>query len=165
MAIITKVLYDDHQRVERLFSRYSQGESSLIDIIIDEIELHSTIEEEIVYPALAQIDEGRAEASQQDHDEVKEVIGEIQDLEPGDPGLTKLMRRLERLVMGHVEREERDVFSILKSQLYNEGFEMGDQAFALRQEILASRGEREEVDPLGWPNSGWGPAKVVGGGW
>ena len=165
MAIITKVLYDDHKRVERLFARYSKGESSLIDMIIDELELHSTIEEEIVYPALAEIDPAKAEESQQDHDEVKDVIAEIQDLEPGDPGLTKLMRRLERLVTGHVEREERDVFPLIKERLYHEGFEMGAQAFALRQEILASRGERPEVDPLGWPNSGWGQAKVPGGGW
>jgi iron-sulfur cluster repair protein YtfE (RIC family) len=164
--MVWKVLWDDHRKVEGMFNRYSKGESSLVATICEELELHATIEEEIVYPALAQLDERLAQESEEDHEDVKEIIAEIQDLEPGDPMESKLMKKLERLVSLHVTREERDVFPIIKSRLNDESYEMGRQAFALRQEALGARdGGSSSKNVLGWPGSGWGKSKVVGGGW
>ena len=167
MAMVWKVLWDDHRKVEGMFNRYSKGESSLVANICEELELHATIEEEIVYPAVAQLDERLAQESEEDHEDVKELIAEIQDLEPGDPMESKLMKKLERLVSIHVTREERDVFPILKTRLNDESYEMGRQAFALRQEMLGARdggsSSKNILEP--WPNSGWGKSKVVGGGW
>ena len=169
MAHITKVLWDEHRKVEGMFARLSKGDKAffatvhaptqhnLLGILLHEIEIHSTIEEEIVYPMLAQVDQRRAEQSQDDHDEVKEVIAEIEDKEDGDPAIAGLTKRLERLVSSHAAREEADVFPIIKSRLYHEGFEMGRQAFALRQELLGAgnRGDMKAPSQLGWPGKGW----------
>lgn len=169
MAHITKDLWDQHRKVEAMFGRLSKGDKAffatvhapvdhhLLELIIDEIEIHSAIEEEIVYPMLAQVDERRAEQSQDEHEEIKEVIAQIQDIEGDDPAVNKLAKRLEKLVTTHALREERDVFPIIKSRLYHEGFEMGRQAFAMRQELLGqgSRSSLKAPPRLGWPGAGW----------
>ena len=169
MAHITKDLWDQHRKIEAMFARLTKGDQAfyctvhspmnndLLEIIFDEIEIHSTIEEEVLYPMLAQVDERRAESSQEDHDEIKDVIAEIQDSDPDDPVRSKLARRLEKLLSAHITREERDVFPIVKSRLYHEGFEMGRQAFALRQELLGQGNRMALKAPprLGWPGAGW----------
>ncbi len=169
MAHITKDLWDQHRKVEAMFARLSKGDKAfyatvhapvdhhLLELICDEIEIHSAIEEEVVYPMLAQVDPARAEQSQDDHEEIKDVIAQIQDIEGDDPEVNKLAKRLEKLVSAHALREERDVFPIIKSRLYHEGFEMGRQAFALRQEMLGqgSRSNLKAPPRLGWPGAGW----------
>ncbi len=169
MAHITKDLWDQHRKIEAMFTRLVKGDQAfnatvyapvnndLLEIVCDEIEIHSAIEEEIVYPMLAQVDSRRAEASQDEHDEIKEIIAQIQEIEGDDPEENKLARRLERLVNSHVVREERDVFPLLKARLYHEGFEMGRQAFAMRQEMLGqgNRMSLKEPPRLGWPGAGW----------
>ncbi|MGH9282656.1 MAG: hemerythrin domain-containing protein, partial [Acidimicrobiales bacterium] len=60
MSEITKVMRDDHARFKRLFLRATQAPESL-DIALDlcdELTIHTTIEDEIVYPALARLDPG-----------------------------------------------------------------------------------------------------------
>ena len=169
MAHITKDLWDQHRKIEAMFTRLSKGDKAfyatvhapvdhhLLEIICDEIEIHSAIEEEVLYPMLAQVDSGRAETSQEEHDEVKDIIAQIQDIEGDDPEVNRLAKQLEKLLSAHVLREERDVFPIVKSRLYHEGFEMGRQAFALRQEMLGqgSRHSLKSPPRLGWPGSGW----------
>ncbi|MFN2506415.1 MAG: hemerythrin domain-containing protein [Acidimicrobiales bacterium] len=170
MAHITKDLWDQHRKIEAMFGRHTKGdgafyatvhaptENNLLGIILHEIEIHSAIEEEIVYPMLAQVDERRAEESQQDHEDIKDLMAEIEELETGDPALTKLVKRLEKNVLAHAAREEREVFPIIKQRLYHEGFEMGRQAFALRQEMYGA-GDRQSMKAparLGWPGNGWG---------
>lgn len=169
MAHITKDLWDQHRKIEAMFTRLSKGDQAfyatvhapvdhnLLELICDEIEIHSAIEEEVLYPMLAQVDERRAEASQEDHDEIKDIVAQIQDIEGDDPEVNKLAKRLERLMTAHAAREERDVFPLVKSRLYHEGFDMGRQAFALRQELLGqgSRGGLKAPPRLGWPGAGW----------
>jgi hemerythrin superfamily protein len=167
MAHITKDLWDQHRKIEALFQRLTHGtgafyatihqgaESGVLPYLINEIELHSAIEEEVLYPALAEIDERLANESQQDHDEVRDLIDAIQDTEPGDPALAKLVRRLEKKMMAHARREEQNIFPIVKQRLYHEGFEMGRQAFAVRQELLGARGSTKPPAQLGWPGAGW----------
>ncbi len=167
MAHITKVLWDEHRKLEALFQRLTHGsgayfatihqgaESGVLPYIINEIEIHAAVEEEVLYPALAEIDERLAESSQQDHDEVRDLIAEIQDLEPGDPAIGRLTKRLEKRMMGHARQEEREVFPLVKQRLYHEGFEMGRQAFAVRQEMLGTRGAAKAPAQLGWPGAGW----------
>ena len=169
MAHITKDLWDQHRKIEAMFARLTKGDQAfyctvhspmnndLLEIIVDEIEIHSTIEEEVVYPMLAQVDAARAEQSQDDHEEIKDIIAQIQDIEGDDPEVNKLAKRLEKLMSAHAMREERDVFPIIKSRLYHEGFEMGRQAFALRQEMLGqgSRASLKAPPRLGWPGAGW----------
>ena len=161
MSDITKVLRDDHARIRRLFLRANQ-EAENVDLaldVCDELTIHSTIEEEIVYPALRELNSGMADESEEDHEEAKEIIAEIEDLDPDDPAVQSMMTQLKKAVMRHVEKEEKTVFPVLEKGLPDQLLELGSQAFALRQELLGSRPPRRSPMKTETANVGWSRAR------
>lgn len=158
MSDITKVLRDDHARIKRLFLRANQASEdvSIALDVCDELTIHTTIEEEIVYPALQELDANLAEQSEDEHEEAKELIAEIEDLDLDDPAVRQLMVQLKKSVLKHVEREEKEVFPVLERGLPDQLLEMGSQAFALRQELLGSRPPRRGTMKSATANLGWG---------
>ncbi|HSH23838.1 MAG: hemerythrin domain-containing protein [Actinomycetota bacterium] len=158
MSDITKVLLDDHARVKRLFLRTAQGTEdyeAALDVC-DELVIHATIEEELVYPALREVNPHAADESEEEHEEVKELIAEIQDLDPDDPALRSMVLQLKRAFMRHVEKEEEVVFPQIDQAFPDQLLEMGSQAFAMRQELLAERQPRLDKMKSLTANTGWG---------
>lgn len=161
MSDITKVLRDDHARIKRLFLRANQEPDNL-DIaldVCDELTIHSTIEEEIVYPALRQLNSGLADEAEDDHEEAKELIAEIEDLDPDDPAVDAMMTQLKKSVLRHVEREESTIFPVIERGLPDQSLELGSQAFALRQELLHQRPPRRNALKTQTANVGWSAAR------
>ena len=168
MADITKVLYDDHSRIRRAFDRYhvNKGNFLLAQSICTEIEVHAAIEEELVYPTIAeQLDEKVAERGETDHQVIDELVATVQELEPGDPQIDPLMQKLKKSVERHLAWEESTVFPLIKSSLRSPSpVTLGSQAFALRQQLLGQRPapthHRAQIVNTGWytgsvPNAGW----------
>ena len=162
MAMVWKVLMDDHLKVEQLFLRYEKGETSLVPAIIEELEIHDKIESDVVYPQVAPLLRDWILEAEDEHEKARDIMEQINDLEPGDPLEAKLMQRLHRRFKNHADREEKVMFPVLKRQLENESYEMGRQAFTVRQEQLTSMETRSDRS-LPFPAGGKG--KVVGGGW
>jgi len=157
MSDITKVLRDDHARMKRLFLRANQAAEDL-DIaldVCDELTIHASIEEEIVYPALRELNSGLADDSEDDHETAKELISEIEDLDPDDPAVRTLMMQLQKAVMRHVDKEEKVVFPVLERGYPDQLLEMGSQAFAMRQELLGARPPRRKTMLTQTANVGW----------
>ena len=105
MSDAIKVLMDDHRKVERLFKQAGEGGNYDICMqICQELTVHSTLEEEIVYPVLEdEIDPDLAEEAQLEHEAAKGLIDEIEAMEPGDPQLRHAMRMLMNAFLHHVE--------------------------------------------------------------
>jgi iron-sulfur cluster repair protein YtfE (RIC family) len=172
VATIIKVMFDDHARIRRLFDRAKRMPNDLDTAIAicQELDIHTTIEEEIVYPMLGELSPDMARGAEEEHVRASEIVDEIYKTERFDPGLRALVERLERIVSKHVEWEEREMFPLIKSELRNEVDEMGRLAFARRQEELSGIGSprrvsNAEVPPnSGWGNSGWG-GSIAGAGW
>lgn len=161
MSDITKVLMDDHARIKRLFLRANQEPQNL-DIaldVCDELNIHATIAEEIVYPALRQLNAGLADEAEDDHEEERELIAEIEDLDPDDPAVDAMMSQLKKSVMRHIEREESAVFPVIDRGLPDQLLELGSQAFALRQELLHQRPPRRSAMKTETANVGWSRAR------
>lgn len=158
MSDITKVLRDDHARMKRLFLRASQAPEDL-DIALDacdEVTIHSTIEEELVYPILRELDPRLADESEDEHEEVKELIAEIEDLDPDDPSVRQMMIQLKKAVIVHAEKEENTVFPVIEQGIPDQLLEIGSQAFAMRQELLGARPPRSSQMKAQTANRGWG---------
>lgn len=165
MAHITKFLMDDHSRLKRMFHSYRQIPQSF-DLAMDicsEINIHATIEEDLVYPLLENIDPDQAEGAQEEHDEVKELMDEISDMEPGDPELQALMLQLEEAMEAHAEKEERLTFKTIENA-DTDLWTLGQRAFGRRQELLESNQARYNMKRNYAANSAWGSG-VPNAGW
>lgn len=168
-AMLWKVLWDYHKKIENMFTRYSKGHSNLLGLMLNEIEVYVAIEEEVVYPGISGNAARWVETSQDAIDVLKELSADIQNLEPGDPAEAKLVRRLEKAFLLHAEREQKNLFPLLKHKgaLEHESYDMARNAFTVRQELVAARGGSTSASQyfIGLPNSGWTKSLVAGGGW
>lgn len=108
------LLEADHQRVEGLFRDFrSAGDPAaklhLAQIICMELTLHSMVEEEIFYPAVARAtgDEQLVEAARKEHRHLAELIARVQDAENLDGAVEAVGRH----ALEHIEAERRDLFT------------------------------------------------------
>lgn len=158
MAHLTRFLMQDHARIFRAFDAYGRDPNSLpIALsVCAEIEAHTTIEEELVYPILRdEIDGREADAAEQEHEDAKELVAQIQDLEPGDPELRNLMANLRKIVGEHVDHEETTIIPKLQAHLLARNWDIGREAFRMRQELISDGGGRVPAASRYLANGGW----------
>ncbi len=167
MAHLIRFLMQDHARINRAFEAYAQAPNSL-DLALTacgELEIHSAIEEEVLYPVVRdEIDAGEADAAEEDHAEAQELIDAVSEMDAGDPDLPAVMHDLMQSVSRHVDYEEATVFPALQQVLLGRVWDLGREAFAIRQEMLG-QGNRPSRQAKGYVNSGWARGSVPNSGW
>lgn len=115
------LLTADHNRVRGLFARFQSAEESedtalmteLAVKIIVELEVHTTIEEEIFYPEVKTGDEELKDVVDEgieEHHVAKTLIEEIKVLSPEDDAWAAKMKVLIESVEHHAEEEETEMF-------------------------------------------------------
>ena len=127
----TKLLKQDHDKVKGLFEQFEQAESDdqkqlLVTQIVKELQVHTTIEEDVFYPAVRQADEEHEELVREgleEHHVADQLMREIQALDVSDPQLEAKMTVLKENVEHHVEEEEGDMFPGLQGLLGKETLE------------------------------------------
>ncbi|MCK6551996.1 hemerythrin domain-containing protein [Myxococcota bacterium] len=155
---ITKLLKKDHSTVKRLFDeleatndRASKRRKAIIDTIRDELLTHARLEEEIFYPALAQMrakDAKRLAAeAYEEHGVVKMMLAQITDADPVAIETKAKMKVLKDLVMHHVKEEEKEIFGLVKDGLGDKALmELGARFEARKQEMQSHEELEEEGD-------------------
>ncbi len=108
------LLTQDHRKVEQLFADYEEtGDWDTARTICDEFSLHCEVEEEFVYPVLAELDPSLTEEARHEHDEGKQLVARIR--EQGDTdATTDLMTKLQAAIDHHVQEEESQAFPKLE---------------------------------------------------
>lgn len=103
----------DHKEVEALFEQYKNStdrgqKEHLARTICTELKVHTQIEEEIFYPAFraACHDEDLLKDAQNEHDEAKQIIAQIESRGADDA----LVAKLEKLILHHVKDEREKMF-------------------------------------------------------
>ena len=144
-----ELIKSDHRKVEQLFREFEEAgdrafktKQELVEQIVEELEVHATIEEEIYYPAVeakARKDgkELVAEAVEEHH-LVKILLGELGSMssedEPFDAKVTVLMEN----VRHHVEEEEGELLPQSEKLLgTDELTRLGEQMAARKQQLGA----------------------------
>jgi len=119
------LLTEDHRKVEALFQQF-EGEPDPVrrhdvgDSILSELTVHAEVEETHFYPAARDATPGAEELTEEslkEHDQVKQVISQIETMQPEDSGYVHAMQRLEQLVRHHVQEEEGELFPKVSAAL------------------------------------------------
>jgi hemerythrin superfamily protein len=138
---VTQLLEQDHRSVEGLFSTYERSQDdATLQQICRELEIHTTLEEEIVYPRLAELDREMEEHAEQEHAEAKELIAQIR---AGDPDAANLGRQLQHAIQEHVREEESQAFPLLRERMADELDELGSRVAERKQKLTT------DAEPFG----------------
>jgi hemerythrin superfamily protein len=134
----TTMLEQDHRKVEQLFEQYrSTQDPTVAEQICTELLVHTTIEEDVVYPVVKKdVPDGReleAEA-EKEHNEVEDLIKKVQRSGFDDPRVPNLIRQIEEGVTHHVEEEESEMFPKLRESLEGDRLERLGEKLAQAKE-------------------------------
>ncbi|WP_426105751.1 hemerythrin domain-containing protein [Massilia sp. TSP1-1-2] len=141
------ILSADHRELQDLFEQYAAlGESAgskkkhLADDICMALTLHTMVEEEIFYPALRPADKNAADLLDEaavEHAGAKDLIAQIQDMDPDDDLYDAKVKVLGEQVAHHVTQEEKEMFpKAEKAGLDLEA--LADDMLARKEEISAT---------------------------
>ena len=129
-----QVLKADHEVVRELFDKFKDAKdakdteelSSLQEKIFRELEVHTSIEEEVFYPEAQQVGSEAEELVKEgieEHHVVKVLMDEIEDLMPDDDAFVAKMTVLIENVEHHAEEEEEELFPKLRKVFGDERLE------------------------------------------
>jgi hemerythrin superfamily protein len=144
-----ELIKSDHRKVEQLFREFEEAgdrayktKQELVGQIVEELEVHAAIEEEIYYPAVeakARKDgkELIAEAVEEHH-VVKVLLGELGSMSSEDEAFDAKVTVLMENVRHHVEEEESELLPQSEKILgTDELTRLGEQMAARKQQLGA----------------------------
>ena len=115
------LLKADHRAVEKLFAQFEKArdadrKKALADKICLELKVHMQVEEEIFYPTSREFlsDEDIVDEAVVEHAAAKDLIAEIETMQPGEDLYDAKVTVLQEQIEHHVEEEETEYFPKLK---------------------------------------------------
>ncbi len=125
------IIKEDHRNVEDLFEEYEsfdeyelEEKQDVIIRITDAITLHTSMEEEILYPRLQEYFRGEGnklvEEAYAEHGVIKQLVEEIKLLVPEDPQCDAKMKVLKENLVYHIEEEEGKILPRMEDILTEE---------------------------------------------
>jgi hemerythrin superfamily protein len=107
---VTDLITRDHDTVHRLFLRLEQTDGSsqqrdLVAQIVQELDVHASAEEDVVYPALRAVSR-RIDDAESAHEHVRTLIAALQGEEPGSADFVVRALQLKQAVLSHAAEEE-----------------------------------------------------------
>jgi hemerythrin superfamily protein len=140
------LLKADHRQVETWFSQFSKSKSEqkkrqLASQICDALTVHTTIEEEIFYPAFIEAtgDKATHHEAVVEHAGAKILIEEIRDMSPTDDYFDAKVTVLSEMIKHHVKEEEQP------GGMFSEAKKSDMDLSALGEQLAARKQELEET--------------------
>ncbi|MCR2745463.1 hemerythrin domain-containing protein [Limnobacter parvus] len=116
-------LIADHNKVKALFEEFEgltdrskARKKKIADQICHELTIHTEIEEKIFYPAIRKPlnDDDLLDEAVVEHASAKDLITQIQEMDPSDDLYDAKVQVLAEQVEHHIEEEEKDMFPKLR---------------------------------------------------
>lgn len=152
-----ELLTTDHDVVRALFERFRSAQENeatdrMADLaaqIFEALEVHTTVEEEIFYPAIRgekdDLDE-TVDESVEEHHVVDVLMNEMRDLRAGADEWVAKMTVLMENVEHHAEEEEQEMFPDVREELGEERLQqLGDELEARQQTARAELSSKQEL--------------------
>ena len=117
MASPINIIKVEHRKIEGLFAKFAKASSvqkaKIGAWILKELGDHIELEKEFFYDALENKESEEAydlEESYQNHKEMKDLISDLENIDPGDEEYGEKILILRELAEDHVEMEESSLF-------------------------------------------------------
>lgn len=118
------VLMQDHKAVKKLFKEFEslkeedsdEQKAEIVQQICAQLTIHAQIEEEIFYPAVRDAidDEDLMDEAEVEHEGAKDLISQLEIMEPGDAQYDAKVTVLGEYIAHHVAEEEGRMFPQVK---------------------------------------------------
>lgn len=138
------MLRADHKKVSALFAdfeatRSAKKKKEIVATICLELTVHTTIEEEIFYPAVqaALKDHELIPEANVEHASVKDLIAQVKDAEPGGDEYDARVKVMGEFVKHHVKEEQNEMFPKAKKTKLDM-IALGAEMAARKAELLDS---------------------------
>ncbi|GGY71940.1 hemerythrin [Cellvibrio zantedeschiae] len=138
------LLRADHKLVNDLFEEYEKSRSAakkkaLVKQICTELTIHAQIEEEIFYPAAKKAlqDKELIPEATVEHATLKDLIAQVEGLEPDGEMFDAKIKVLSEYVKHHVKEEQNEIFPKVKASKLDL-VELGAQLTERKEELLAA---------------------------
>jgi hemerythrin superfamily protein len=140
------LLKEDHAKVKKAFKEFEKMDRSdtetcrqVVRSVCDDLRVHTTIEEEIFYPAVREAidDDDIMNEAAVEHETAKMLIDQLENMEPDDPNYYATFTVLGEYVVHHVKEEEGEMFPQAKKA---EGLDLealGERLRARKEELTA----------------------------
>lgn len=136
------LLREDHKKVSALFEEFEKARSAsvkkrLIQAICQELTVHTQIEEEIFYPAVkaALKDKELVPEARVEHDSVKALIAQVQDVEPDGEDYDAKVKVMGEFVKHHVKEEQNEMFPKARQSRLDLA-ELGQQMAERKEQLM-----------------------------
>jgi hemerythrin superfamily protein len=117
------MLKQDHDKVEKAFKDFdkmdrqdSESCRQVIKTVCDELKVHTTLEEEVFYPAVREAieDEDLMNEAAVEHETAKMLIDQLENMGPDDPNYFATFTVLGEYVRHHIKEEQGEMFPAAK---------------------------------------------------
>jgi hemerythrin-like domain-containing protein len=139
------LLKQDHDRVEKAFKDFEKLDRQdveacrqLIHSVCEELKVHTTLEEEIFYPAVREAigDADLMNEAAVEHETARMLIDQLENMEADDPNYFATFTVLGEYVRHHVKEEQSEMFpEVKKAKLDLEA--LGERLRARKEELTA----------------------------
>ena len=159
---ITDMIRFDHSHTMVTFHQYTKDKApsvkkALAETICTALEIHATLEEEVFYPVMRQLDKGEPfiHKAEPEHDDMRRIIAELRRTSGSDPRHDKLVMELMRDVIHHVADEETTLLPQAESLMSKARLsELGAQMTKRRMELVAPKaGQLAKNHAIGFSGS------------
>lgn len=140
------LLKADHRQVEKWFAAFKKARAAsrkktLAEQICNALKVHTTIEEEIFYPAFlaATKDEETHHEAEVEHDGAKKLIAEIEGGGPEDEYFDARVTVLSEMIKHHVKEEEQPGGMFAEARKSDMDLDALGQRMKARKEQLTAR--------------------------
>ena len=149
------LLIADHKKVQKMFKDFEklgeddEAKGELCTQICNELKVHTTIEEEIFYPALREAIEEQdlLDEAEVEHASAKELIEQLEQMKPGEDLFDAKVTVLGEYISHHVKEEQNEMFPKAKKSEVDMaalGEEMMERKLQLQQEFGMGDAKSEE---------------------
>lgn len=160
MANAIKMLQDDHNSFRMICRQLPTIQNGARDEeekaalqLISLLETHTTLEEELVYPVLADSHPELIKHAEDEHAEAAELLADIKKM-PAGIELREAVRALQEAVDKHVDEEEETLFPLLTEALGVSGLEdLGLQLMGRQQELMQAAEDTTGASATGMPKN------------